>query len=227
MTLANSSETMSGGGSGATHTTGGKEHPVVMIANTDGHILGSKDTYFAVNKLAVENAVSALTFAQVANTDKVWAVLYHTGSATRRVTLKKVEMFIAATAATILNVELRRTTNVTLPVTGNPAVTPVAADPASQVAESICLSLPTTPPSMLVNQPLFSQEFNLGANTAQTTSWPADAISLWPPEGMSAGDDWMEPVIRAGQTEGYAVVVRSTAAVSIKGTIRWIFTEES
>lgn len=228
MTQANASATATGGDVLATHTAGGKEHPVVMIAGSDGHIKGTKDTYYAVNRLAVENAVSALTFTHVANTDKVYATLHHPATAAKRVTLKKVELFIAATAAGIWNLELRRITSATLPATGNPAVTPLSAnaDASTPAAEAICLALPTTAPSMLANQVFFSQEFNLGANTAQTTSFPADAISLFPPEGMPADDDWFELTIPAGVAGGYAIVGRCSAAVAIKFTVRWIFTEE-
>lgn len=230
MTQANDSHIATVGASGSTVATqlaGGKEHQVVCIAGSDGHIKGTKDTYYAVNKLATDAAVSALTFTHVANADKVYATLHHAATATKRVTLKKVELFIAATAAGILNLELRRITATTLPATGNPQITPISANAdTTPASEAICLSLPTTAPSMVANQPFFSQEFNLGANTAQTTSFPADAISLFPPEGMPADDDWYELTIPAGVAGGYAIVARNSAAVAIKFTVRWIFTEE-
>ncbi len=57
MTLPNSSETMSGGGAGATHTISAKEYPAVMIARADGHLVGTKPDYL-VSFPAVANAVN-------------------------------------------------------------------------------------------------------------------------------------------------------------------------
>lgn len=57
MTLANSSETMTSGGTGATHTISGKEHPVQMMARADGHIVGSRPDYI-VNFTAAANSAT-------------------------------------------------------------------------------------------------------------------------------------------------------------------------
>lgn len=45
MALPNSSETMSGGGIGATHTISAKEYPVVMVADESGHLQQTLETY--------------------------------------------------------------------------------------------------------------------------------------------------------------------------------------
>lgn len=225
MTTANSSELMSGGGSGATHNPGtpNVEYPVVMVAGSDGHIKGTKNTYAAVYKLADIAGATALSIAFTANQEKQIADLWHPNTSTRRKTLKRVEFHISATAATILNVELRRIT--TAPTGGITIVpTPMISDhPASDAS---AMAAPTANGTYAANTPIFSQEFNLAANAASALPGQNKPIVMYPPEGQPADDDLYEPVIRAGVTEGYAISLRSTAAVTIKGTVRIIFTEE-
>ncbi len=228
MTTANDSVlvTPGSGTTIATHLASTKEHQVIMVADDAGHLHGTLDAYVASYRLATEVAVSALTFTFVANTEKQWATIYHTAASTKTVLVRRVEFILAATAATILNVELRRLTATTAPATGVPAITPIAVNPASAAAEATCLALPTTAGSIVANQPLFTQELNLGANTAQTTSFPADPITLWPYEGGNS-IDIPDLRMRAGVAEGYVVSLRSTAAVAIKGTVRIVFTEQT
>jgi len=228
MTTANDAITVTAGAGTtiATHLAAAKEHQVIVVADDAGHLLGTLDAYVASYRLATEVAVAALSFAFAANTEKQWATIYHTAAATKTVRVRRVELYLAATAATILNVELRRLTATTAPATGAPVITPIAVNPASAAAEATCLALPTTAGSTIANQAFFTQELNLGANTAQTTSFPADPITLWPYEG---GDDNVMPDLRmrAGVAEGYAVSLRSSAIATIKGTIRIVFTEQT
>lgn len=57
MSFPNSSEVMSGGGTGATHTVSGKEYPAVVLARSDGHLVGTKPDYLC-NFPAAANAVN-------------------------------------------------------------------------------------------------------------------------------------------------------------------------
>ncbi len=196
-----------------------------MLASDDGHIKGSKDSYVATFKLATDSAISALAFTHVANTDKQYATIYHAAAATKTVKIRRVELYLAAVAASIVNFELRYLNGSTAPATGNPAITPRATTPASAAAEATCLALPTTAGSFPAAVPLFSQEINLGANTALTTTWPPDPLVLWPAEGDGV-DDVSDLVMRAGVAEGYAVSVRAVGAVALKATVRIIFTEQ-
>lgn len=229
MTTANDSVQVTPGGSGplvATHLIGGKEYQVLLLAGDDGHIKGSKDSYVAVYKLATDAAVSALAFTHVANTDKQYATIYHGAAAVKLVKIRRIELYLAASAASIVSFDLRRLTATTAPATGNPAITPVATNPASAAAEATCLALPTTAGSFTAGASLFTQEINLGANTASTTTWPPDPIVLWPAEGDSM-DDVQDLVIRNGVAEGYAVSVRAVGAIALKAVVRILFTEHT
>ncbi len=57
MTLANTSETLGTGGVVATHTVGSKEHQVMMMARSDGHVVGSRPDYL-VNFPAAANSAT-------------------------------------------------------------------------------------------------------------------------------------------------------------------------
>lgn len=226
MTQANASETPSSGGTIATHAPGdGKEYQVVLIAGSDGHIKGTKNTYSAVYKLADATTTGlALSIAFTANQYRQIATIFHPATATKRVTIKRVEFHFALTAATIINVELIRITSA--PATGNPTITPVAHIADHPAAETTCLALPGTAGTYAANTPLFDQEFNLAAAAATNAPGLHQPIHIFPASGMPADDDLFEPVLRAGVAEGYAVALKSTAAVTIKGTARIIFTEE-
>lgn len=215
---------MSGGGTGATHTVAAKEYPVVMVAGSDGHIKGTKNTYVAIYKLNDVAGATALSIAFTVNQERQIATLHHASTSTKRKTIKRVELYIAATAATILNIEFRRLS--AAPATGNPAITPAPHISDHIASDAISLCLPTTAGTYVANTPLYSQELNLGANTAQTTGFSVPPIVIFPPIGMPADDDLFEPVIREGVLEGYAVSLRSTAAATVKGTVRIIYTEE-
>lgn len=222
--MAQSNDSVITGSSGtsvATQLAGGKELQVVVIAGDDGHLRGTKDSYAAVYRLAAETAATALSAAFTANQNRQLATIHHAATATKTCTLRRVELYVAATAASVVSFDLVRITSA--PATGNPAITSVAANPASGAAEVTCLALPTTAGTQAAGQ-LFSQEMNLGANTALTATWPPDPIVLWPAEGTDAVDT-QDLQMRPGVLEGYAVVGRSVAAVTLKYTARFIFTE--
>lgn len=226
MTQANDSVavTPGTGATVATHLVNSKEYQVVVLAGDDGHIKGSKDAYVATYKLATDAAASALSKAHTANSEFQYATIHHLATAVKTVKVRRIELYIAATAASVVEVVLRRLTATTAPATGNPAITPLATNTATAAAEATCLALPTTAGSFTAGAALFSQEINLGANTANTTTWPPDPVVLWPAEGDGV-DDVSDLVIRAGVQEGYAVAMRTVAAVTMKATARIIFTE--
>lgn len=227
MALANDSVAVTAGTGTtiATHLAGGKEYQVVILASDDGHIKGSKDSYVAVYKLATDAGASALSFTHTANGEKQYATIYHAATATKTVKIRRVEMYLAATALSVVSVDLRYLTATTAPATGNPAITPRSTHPASPVAEATCLALPTTAGSFTAGVSLFTQEMNLAANTAIATTFPTDPVALWPAEGDSV-DDVQDLIMRAGVAEGYAISVRAVAAVALKATARIIFTEQ-
>lgn len=207
-----------------TLTTGGVEIPAAVLVEPSGHMHGSLDCYSAVFQLAPRNAVAALSKALVINTDTVLASIYHAAAAAKTARIRSIELFIAATAAAILQADLVYVTAVTAPAAGNPAITPRKINPASPVAEAACLALPTTGGSIQTPDIVFGQEINLGANAARTDlSMPAPAM-LWPPQGVSIPVPGL--VMRAGVAEGYAIVLRAATAVTIKAIARILFTEE-
>lgn len=227
MSQANDGLIVTPGATGANvamHLVNGKEHQLLILAGEDGFIRGSKDSYVATYKLATDAAASALAFTHVANTDKQYATIYHPATATKMVKIRRIELYLAASAASLVNFEVRYLNGVTAPATGNPVVTARATNPAAPVAEATCLCLPTTAGSFPAAQPLFSQEINLGANTANTTTWPPDPLVMWPAEGDGI-DDIEDLIMRNGVAEGYAISVRAVAAVALKATARIIFTE--
>lgn len=227
MSFANASATSGDGSVVATHLANAKEHAVQMMAEPSGHLMGTLDTYVAIFKLATDVAASALSSAQGANADKMWASLFHTAASTKTVRVRKIDFFLSAPAASVASIDLRRLTATTAPATGNPAITPVAVNTSSAAAEAAALSLPTTAGSFTAGVSLFSQELNLGANTALTTTYPILPIALWPPTGMGQmTEDLGDLALRAGIAEGIAVTLRTVAAVTIKGIVRMVFTEE-
>lgn len=227
MAQANDSVIVTPGASGAVvaaHLANAKEYQAVVIAGDDGHLKGTKDSYVANYKLATDAAASALAFTHAANADKQYATIYHMLTSTKMVKVRRVELYLAATALSVVNFELRYLNATTPPALGNPAVTPRPTNPASPAAEAACLALPTTAGSFPAAVPIFSQEINLGANTALTTTFPPDPLVLWPAEGDGV-DDVQDLVMRPGVAEGYAVSIRAVAAVALKATVRIIFTE--
>ena len=203
------------------------EYQAVVVCGSDGHIKGTKNTYVIGYKMTDATLTGqALSLAFTANQVRQVATIWHAAASTRRKTLKRVEVHLAATAATILGIQLVRITSA--PATALAATTaniiPMVSDHIASDALAMCA--PTTAGTAAADAALFVQEINLGANTAQTTNFDIQPIVIFPPLGMPADDDFYEPVIRAGVLEGYAVRMQSTAAVTIKATVRIIFTEE-
>ncbi len=224
MTQASSSATATGGDVLATHLVDTKEYPVVMVASIDGHIKGTKNTFTSIFKLADSTTTGqAVPLVFTANQVRMLGTIHHPATSTLRKTLKRIEVTIAATAATILVIQLVRITSA--PVTTNGIAQAISHNPGP-ASDAVFFVNPTTLPNFTADFPLFMQEINLGANTALTTNFDVQPIVIFPPLGMPADDDLLEPVIRAGNLEGYGILLKSTAAVTIKAAARIIYTEE-
>ncbi|MEJ7831329.1 MAG: hypothetical protein WKF79_00305 [Nocardioides sp.] len=226
MVFPNSTATGVNGDLIATSTNNGAEAQAVLVVGADGHIKGTKNTYVAIYKLADVAGATALSIAFTANQERQIATLRHAATSERRKTIKRIEFYISATAATILNIELRRITSAPTAGAGSVAINPTPHVSDHVASDAVAIALPATAGLYAANTPLFAQEINLGANTAQTTGFSVQPIVIFPPTGMPADDDLFEPVIRALTLEGYAVSLRSTAIATIKGTVRIIYTEE-
>lgn len=195
------------------------------------HVRPSRNatTYEALFRLATDTANPALSFAFTANTSKQWAYLWHAVGSTKTVRIRKVILSLTTTAATVLAAEIRPLTTAPTVGTGGPAVTPRPHNTASAAAEVTAAALPQTAGTDSgTGTPLASKVLNLLA-AATTTQQPLlgdQEIVLY--EEARDGKDDTEPItMRAGVAEGIAVVLRSTAAVTLTGTIRILFTEET
>jgi hypothetical protein len=183
-------------------------------------------TYTAVYRLATVTANPALSFAFTANTDKQWATIYHTAGSAKTARLRRVGLTLTTTAATVLTAEIRRLSAATAPATGNPAITPIAHDSSSAAAEAACLALPTTAGSdAAANSPFVSKNLNLLAAATATNQPFAGDVEMTLFDELHQGTDAQTLIMRAGVAEGYAVILRSTAAVTLTGTVRVVFTE--
>lgn len=157
-----------------------------------------------------------------------YLTLFHGAGALKTVRLISVVVYVAsATAAAAVTVDLSRLTSATTPATGNPAVTPQAGSGASAAAELTALCLPTTQGTEAsAASPFLSADYNLGVIGAVPTANPPPGyqrIQLWPPTAGFTGDD---PLIRAGNAEGWAIVVDVSAATTIAGRADVVVTEE-
>lgn len=185
-------------------------------------------TYCATYRLADATAGQlSLTFTFTANTNKQLATIYHTGSATKTVKVRRVKLIVSTGAAGVFGFEIKALNLTTAPATGNPAITPGKYDPADGAAEAACLALPTTAGSLTAtNSPVSAHfEWNSAAATAiaNPSGLAGQEIVLF-----NQADTWdNKPLImRAGVAEGYAIVGRCTQAVALRFTAQIEFTEE-
>lgn len=179
-----------------------------------------KNTYVATYKLTTRPYALSHTFT--ANTRKQFATIHHLASATKTVKIRRIELLIKSCSgtSTILADVVRINS---APATGNPAITPSSDVVTNPVAETVCLSLPTT--AGTEGAAFGSVEFVLG-NTggAPTVNPPAvpNAITLF----ADSANEGQALTLLAGQLDGIAVVLDSSAAVTITAIVRIIFTEE-
>lgn len=184
-------------------------------------------TYTSVYQLAATTSV-ALS-ATLSASAKQYATIYHANTAVKNVRLRKVAVYVEdASVATKLALQLQRLTSTTAPATGNPAITPTAHNPAAAAAESTCLALPTTAGSTggtgvgLIS----AVELNLGIGTTGTTVPNPVSPEIVLYDDSQGGD--LEPLtIRAGNAEGYAVVLAGSGTNTVVlATVKITFTEE-
>lgn len=134
MTLPASSETVGTGGIIATHTVNSKEYQVVMQANDDGHIWGSKPLYSAMIPSQVHVAVANTVHWDFFNADAALIV--------RVVSILQIPNVTTAVTGVVFDWLLERTTAVG---TGGTVITPWQADLSDTAldADITCRSKPT------------------------------------------------------------------------------------
>jgi len=183
--------------------------------------------YTAIFRLAQAAGRLDQTFLQVADTNKQWATLHHTGGSTKEVRLLKCSVFITAwDAATQAILELRQIS--TAPATGNPAITPTAHRRGGTAAEAVALYLPTTAGTdVLPNSPISSVQLDLGVMGAVGVNNPP----ITPREIIlynAAGEDpeLIPPTLPVGTLDGWAVMLRTVGAPNVRMTVVMRFTEE-
>lgn len=185
-------------------------------------------TYTANYRLAEAAAQLDLTFTFTANTNKQVATIYHGAGATKIVKIRKVSVFYTILTAAFVGVELRALSATTAPATGNPAITPRQHDPADGAAEATCLALPTTAGSVVgADNATVSAHVSIDAGATTASVSPATfgttEVVLYE---YKDGSEEKPLIMRAANAEGYAVIMRSTAATAQRFTVLIKFTEE-
>jgi len=187
-----------------------------------------RESYSAAFRIAETTTRLELQPTTVANTTKQLATLHHAASATKEVRLQRAEIsvtnFSAATQATF---ELRRITSA--PATPAPAITPASHNQAAAATECIAGALPGTGGTDAApNSPYGGITLDFGITATGPTTNPVPApttIVLW--SSMAEDDEVLPPIMRPGVLEGYAIVVRSVAAVTFRYTALMRWTEET
>lgn len=183
-------------------------------------------TYSATYRAAAVNAVGGLTFTHTANTDKQYATLHHAASATKLIRIHRIAVVIAAhSVAGQLDIDVRRIT--TAPATGNPAITPKAHNFANPATEAVALALPGTAGTVDDNATSYSAtQLNLGVIAGATSVNSNDGMMELLNQG-DLGDSAQSIELRPGVLEGIAVILRDTAAATVRGYVRIVYTEEA
>lgn len=139
----------------ATHTVGGKEHQVIMIAGESGHILGSKDTYIYTIPSQVHVAAANTIHWDLFNADPALLV--------RVVSVKQIPNITTAVTGVVFDWQLFRTSAIGTGGSVQTAWLPDLSQTALD-ADITCRSKPTggatTSGSSLKNYALSSEETN-------------------------------------------------------------------
>lgn len=208
MSLANDSIpiTPGSGESVATHTVGGKNHQVVMLANEDGHIIGSRDRYCINIPSQVHVAAANTVHWDLFNADAALLV--------RVFSIRQIPNITTAVTGVVFDWKLARTTAVG---TGGVAQTPYLLDTAQTAndADITCRSKPTggaTESTILFNYSIHSEETT--AATIQIAS--QGGLELIPPMAQlqNGGNG-----ILLRQNQGLRVVQITN---SVAGNTGWI-----
>lgn len=138
----------------ATHLANSKEHQAVVVCDKDGHILGSRDTYFAMIPSQVHVAVANTVHWDLFNADAALLV--------RVISIRQIPNITTAVTGVVFDWLLERTTAVG---TGGSAITPWLPDTSQTAldADITCRSKPTggaTQSTDLFNYSISSEETN-------------------------------------------------------------------
>lgn len=141
----------------ATHLANSKEHQVMCIADEDGHILGSKNTYVFSIPSQVHVAAANTIHWDLFNADAALLV--------RVVSIKQIPNIVTAVTGVAFDWQLFRTSAVGTGGTAQTAWLPDLSQTALD-ADITCRSKPTggatTSGSSIKNYPLHSEETNAG-----------------------------------------------------------------
>lgn len=158
MTLAGDSITVTPGTGAtvATHTVSAKEHSVVMLADADGHIQGSKDVYFFYIASQVHVAAASTIHWDMFNADAAKLV--------RVLSIRQIPNIVTAVTGVATSWTFQRTSAVG---TGGSAQTAWLPDTSQTAmdADVTCRSKPTggaTPGTALAGYAVHSEETNAG-----------------------------------------------------------------
>lgn len=168
-------------------------------------------TYYAAYRSAA--VPNTLTAALTAATTVQMATLHHTAGATKTLRLRRVEFLLTTASATATMVfDLVRIT--TAPTTGT-TITPALSKSTDAAAEAVCLATPTV---------AGTQSTVVSAHALRVTSSSVNTyVTLFESTGFTDID---VPTLLPSTLEGFALVCRADAAVTITGNVNLIFTEE-
>lgn len=179
-------------------------------------------TYRAVYRATAR--IYNLSNAMGANSRKQFATIHHPAAATKTVRLRSVAVMLYGNSVSS-NLEFGLMRVSTAPATGNPAITPCAADSFDAAAEATCLALPTT--AATEGAMWAQQSCSLGATGAIPTTNPPPILPRFELLRSAVGDDEAKlPTIRAGVLEGWAVTLDSDGASTVQAKVEIEFTEE-
>src|SRR5437667_578053 len=197
----------------------------VTLYDTTGYSLTDRRvTYAAGGRLAAGGGLSQATLT----TQKQFLTIYHTGSSTKIVKIRKAWVHISnsSTTSTQIAMELMSLTSATAPATGNPAITPMPFNVGSAAAEAAVLCLPTTAGSTTSTATgIGTVVLFTGAITAPTTNAGVPTvIMLYDDEDALTGHE--QPTMRAANAEGWAIALTSQTSSTVVASCGIIFTEE-
>jgi hypothetical protein len=183
--------------------------------------------YRLINSSASSRVVTS--GALTANTNKQVATIYHTAGSTKRVQIKFVSVVLhGSTVAGTVEFEIQTLIGATAP-SGGTTITPGKHDQGDSAAEAACLLLPTTAGTVTnPDQPVgdIATADGLGITTTPSTASPPPGptkIILW--DSTDAGDG-KDLIMRAGNAEGYVIILRANSATNVTFMASIIFTEE-
>ena len=184
-------------------------------------------TYRAVCRLAARPYALSNAFGAAGR--KQYVTIFHGAGAAKNVTLRHVWVACeSASAASITMADLVRLTNATTPATGNPAITPTPSNPGDAAAEATVLCLPTT--AGTEGAVHSTHEWDLGLTSSASTVNPppglqwVDLLAVGPTNGPDF--EGKNPIMRAANAEGWAIIFDCSAAATIKGYVVVEFTEQ-